>query len=244
MKALTAGLYMMAKNKAIILLSAGLDSTANLAIGINKLDIVLAITFDYGQRAAKKEVECSKKIADFYKIRHKLINIPYLRKITKTSLVNISQNIPLINEKLLDDKAVTLKTAQSVWVPNRNGLFLNIAACYAEGLGAKVIIAGFNAEEAKTFPDNSCDFINAVNNALSYSTLNKTIVKSFTISMDKAQIAEIADIHKIPWQYLWPCYLGGDCICFECESCLRFMRAIKKAKLDNNKIGELMENAN
>ena len=51
-------------NKAIILLSGGLDSL--VALGYSKLsndyDVELALTFDYGQKALKEEVEASRKI--------------------------------------------------------------------------------------------------------------------------------------------------------------------------------------
>lgn len=43
--------------KAITLLSSGFDSVATLAIAAESLDIEMAITFDYGQRAGKREIE-------------------------------------------------------------------------------------------------------------------------------------------------------------------------------------------
>ena len=64
------------KNNAIILLSGGLDSVVALAYIQKKTntDIKLAITFDYGQKAVCNEIEASKKIADYYDIKH-LTNI-------------------------------------------------------------------------------------------------------------------------------------------------------------------------
>ena len=43
-------------NRAIILLSGGLDSVVSIAQAkSNGLDFVLALTFDYGQKSFKKE---------------------------------------------------------------------------------------------------------------------------------------------------------------------------------------------
>ena len=43
----------------------------------------------------------------------------------------------------------------SVWVPGRNIVFTAIANSFAESYGARIIIVGWDLEEAATFPDNS-----------------------------------------------------------------------------------------
>ena len=75
-------------NKAIILLSGGLDSVVSLADEINKLDFKLALTFDYGQKAAKQEISTSKNICNYYKINHKVIKLDWLKEVTHTALVS------------------------------------------------------------------------------------------------------------------------------------------------------------
>ena len=47
--------------RSVILLSGGLDSVVSLALCREKYNIVLALTFDYGQKSAKQEIEASKK---------------------------------------------------------------------------------------------------------------------------------------------------------------------------------------
>ena len=51
-------------NKAIILLSGGLDSAVSVAAS-KELDFQLALTFDYGQKSFEKEYKASENIADF-----------------------------------------------------------------------------------------------------------------------------------------------------------------------------------
>lgn len=211
----------------VILLSAGLDSTVNLAECIKRKEDTLAITFDYGQKSAKREIEFSKKICKYYKIKHLIQEIPYLKKISKSSLLKENIKIPFIKKEDLKNKDKLLKTRDKVWVPNRNALFINIAAGLAESLGIKYIVVGFNKEEAETFPDNSKNFLKAINKTLFYSTLNKVKVKSYTLSLNKKEILKKGIKLNIPFQYLWVCYSGGELPCGKCESCIRFKNAIE-----------------
>ena len=204
--------------KGVAILSGGLDSTVSLAAATRKMDVVLALTFDYGQRAAKRERDASAKIAKHYKIPHRVIAIPWLAALTSTALVNRRASLPL-NE-------MSVRSAQAVWVPNRNGVFIEIAAAHAESLGAERLITGFNKEEAVTFPDNSPAYVSAVNYALSYSTANGVRVVSFTGNLEKRGIVNLGRRLDAPLKHIWPCYEGGKRWCGECESCLRSLRAL------------------
>jgi 7-cyano-7-deazaguanine synthase len=114
-------------------------------------------------------------------------------------------------------------------VPNRNGIFINIAAGFAESMGAGQVVTGFNAEEAVTFPDNSADYLQAAGRALSYSTLSGIRVLSYTLMLDKAGIVRLGRRLGVPLEKVWPCYLGGERLCGRCESCKRYFRALENA---------------
>lgn len=204
--------------KGVAILSGGLDSTVSLAAATRQMDVVLALTFDYGQRAAKRERAASAKIAKHYKVPHKVIAIPWLAELTGTALVNRRAKLPL-NE-------MSVRSAKAVWVPNRNGVFIEIAAAHAESLGARRLVTGFNKEEAVTFPDNSPAYVSAINYALSYSTANGVRVVSFTGSLEKKGIVNLGRRLDAPLKFIWPCYEGGKRWCGECESCLRSLRAL------------------
>lgn len=215
--------------ESIVLLSAGLDSTVSLAKALTNSNVKLCLTFDYGQRASNIEIAMSKKVANYYKVDHEVIELPFLRKITKTSLVNENMEVPHISQDLLDDK-ITSETASKVWVPNRNGLFINIAASYGETFECSHIITGFNREEAVTFPDNSPEFINEINGSLKYSTLNKIKVTSPTIDLNKEEIVNLGIELNVPWHLIWSCYYGEEKMCGKCESCQRLLRAVRNHK--------------
>lgn len=212
------------KTKAVILLSAGLDSGVALSAAVKQYEVVLALTFDYGQRAAAKELSAAKKIAAFYGVPQRAIKLDWFKKIIDTALVNKHKKLPELN-KISDGNS---RTAQAVWVPNRNGLFLNIAAAFAESLQAEAIITGFNREEARTFPDNSLAFCREADKFFAFSTLNKVKVKNYFYKQDKPEIVGVALKNKFPLELIWSCYAGGRRFCGKCESCLRLKNALLK----------------
>ncbi len=212
-------------DKAVVLLSSGLDSSYNLLKATGQFEVALALTFDYGQKAAQRECERAAALARHYKVPHKVISLPWFKDFTKTTLVG-GGKIPSGADVKIDDLKQSLETAKSVWVPNRNGIFLNIAAGFAEGLGAKYIIPGFNLEEAQTFPDNSAAFLKSLDATFAFSTQNGVRTHCYSAHLNKTQIVKEAMVADLPFQVLWPCYLDGDRWCGTCESCQRFNRAL------------------
>ncbi|MBI4374480.1 MAG: 7-cyano-7-deazaguanine synthase QueC [Deltaproteobacteria bacterium] len=214
--------------KSILILSGGLDSTVSSFIAKEKTEPILALTFDYGQRAARREIEASSKIAGKLGVPHRVMSLGWLAEITKSPLVNREQKIPQLKEQDLDNINRSRETARAVWVPNRNGVFLNIAAAFAEALDASLLVTGFNAEEGITFPDNSAPFGRAADDFFWFSTLNRTRVISFTQGMTKVEIADKGKRLGVDFAEIWFCYEGNEKPCRQCESCQRSLRAIRE----------------
>lgn len=209
-------------SKGIILLSGGLDSLVSLGLGIKEYGISLALTFDYGQKAATQEITTSKNICEYYKIQHKVIKLDWLKDVTHTALVS--------NKDLPEGIDNPEQSAKSVWVPNRNGLFLNIAGSFADGNNYDYIIIGANKEEGQTFPDNTQNFIDKINAEFEYSTQKHPKVIAPLINSDKNDIVKLALEHNIPLEYVRSCYADGEKHCGKCESCTR----LKNALIANN----------
>lgn len=209
----------------IALLSGGLDSSVAVATEVQRGGKGLILFFDYGQRAVKRERKASQVLAKHFGLEFRSVSLPFLAEITKTALVMNDQVIPQIGLDKLDNRDAALKSAQEVWVPNRNGLFLNIAACFAEALGIQKILVGFNAEEALTFPDNSANFVNKAQEFFRLSTLSGLEVLAPTLGMNKSEIVQRGLELKVPFEKTWSCYQAGRKQCGQCESCLRSLRA-------------------
>ena len=214
-------------NGAVILLSGGLDSLVALGYLSDsaKYNIELALTFDYGQKSAAKEIESSKKICKFYNIKHKVIKLGWLKDITKTALVT-GNEIPNKNFG-------THKSMEKVWVPNRNGLFLNIAATFCDSYGYKYIIYGANKDEGDTFSDNTEVFRADITKVFETSTLVKPRVIAPLINYGKDDIVKIAVEKGMPLECIWSCYYNGEKHCGNCESCYHLKKSLKKNGFDN-----------
>jgi 7-cyano-7-deazaguanine synthase len=217
--------------KSIVLLSGGLDSAVSLVQALKETEVFLCLTYDYGQRSAQKERESAAVLASHYNLKHSIVKLDFLKNITTTALVDNNKDIPEPDPDKLDDLTEAKATAGTVWVPNRNGVFINIAAAFAEAYRCEIIVTGFNREEAAAFPDNSAEFVCAANSALNYSTLNNVKLVSYTQLLDKIEIVKLGMAENIPFQHIWSCYRGEDKMCGRCESCRRFQRAAKAAGL-------------
>ncbi len=213
--------------KSIVLLSSGLDSTVAFKDAYDMCDEVLCVTFDYGQRARGKEIEFSEAICDRFRIRHIIIDLPWYR--TFHSALTGGGQLPKMLEYELDEREIAQKTAQAVWVPARNVVFLSIGAALAENYNYDMIVTGFDAEEAATFPDNTPEFVEKFNDMLKSGTLTNPAVYAPLISMDKAGIVRRGIEIGAPLEWSWSCYEGGENPCGVCESCLRRRRAFDRA---------------
>lgn len=217
---------------SLVLLSGGLDSSLSFERARKDTDILYAVTFDYGQRSAAQEIRAAQGICAHFDIAHKVVELRLPGFLADHPLLNQAASLPQPTEKQLDDPGFSQQSAKTVWVPNRNGIFVNVAAGLAEAGLATRIYVGFNAEEAATFPDNSESYLKAANKALSYSTLNQTQVIAPTIAMKKPEI--LAELVKcdFPLNLIWSCYQGANRMCGVCESCQRLARAARLAKID------------
>jgi len=209
---------------ALVLLSGGLDSTVAAALQAARPGGVgLGLCVDYGQRAARREAQAAEAVgrALGFPVLH--ASLPLLAEVTATALVRRDRPLPNPAPGRLDLDASA--SAEAVWVPNRNGLLVNLAAAVAEARGLEAVVVGFNAEEAITFPDNSERFVSNLNACLRDSTRGRVQVLAPLLHLGKRQL--VAEGRRIgaPMALAWSCYEGGDTPCGRCESCCRRARA-------------------
>jgi 7-cyano-7-deazaguanine synthase len=209
---------------ALALLSGGLDSTVAAALyRARHGEVRLGLCVDYGQRAARREREAAQAVGAALGFPVELAEVPLLGRVTATALVARERPLPRPDPLRLDEDA--LATADAVWVPNRNGVLVNLAAALAEACGLDVVVVGFNAEEAVTFPDNSARFVEHLNACLQEGTRGKVRVECPTLHLTKAQLLAEGRAAGAPVHLAWSCYEGGEAPCGACESCRRRERA-------------------
>lgn len=216
------------QKKAISVLSGGLDSTVATS-ALKKEYEIHALTFDYGQRSANREIESSKQICQKLGIKHTVMDLKWLGKLGKSALTVHENEVPQLESDKLDDKEICDETARKVWVPGRNVVFTAIATAFAEAEDAKKIIVGWDLEEAVTFPDNSREFLEAFNKTLEIGTLEGVQIEAPVIGLNKNEIVELGEKVDAPMELSYSCYMGEEKHCGLCESCMRRKRAFEMA---------------
>jgi 7-cyano-7-deazaguanine synthase len=217
-------------SKVLVLCSSGLDSAYNLLEAVKKFKTVEVIFFDYGQKAQAQEYIHVKKICAGLKVGFTKVDLQWYRDVSiSSSLLSNKKEVTKYNGlNSIDNSVKPLE-----WVPNRNGVMINVAAAYAEAKGFEGIIIGINKEEAGRYPDNTVQFVDRCNALLEYSTLTKPFVFSFTSEMEKAEILEnftsrARDFDMSP-QIIWSCYESYEKMCGVCESCTRLKEVVKRS---------------
>jgi 7-cyano-7-deazaguanine synthase len=213
--------------RAVALLSGGLDSVVATWTASRDGTIALALTFDYGQRARVPEARAAARVAAALGCPHRVLPLPWLGELGGSALTDSAAAVPEPRAADLDDLEAGLETARAVWVPNRNGVFVNVAAAFAEALDCDCIVCGFNVEEAATFADNSVPFMHAADAFLALSTLRHPTLISPTANLDKAGIVALGMRLGAPLEAVWSCYHDAEGMCWRCESCLRLKRALE-----------------
>jgi 7-cyano-7-deazaguanine synthase len=206
--------------KSIALVSGGLDSIVSLARAVVEREVRLVMFFDYGQRARVSERVSAVSAANYYGLPFADVDVRWMESLSPPGMR--ASSVPDRRE----EAPASLRSLDDVWIPNRNGVFINIAAAYAEAYGCESLVTGFNREEAEEFPDNSRDYVERANRALELSTRSGVRVESFTLDLDKRAIIRMGIELRAPLSIAWSCYRSGERMCGRCASCARLRAAI------------------
>lgn len=212
-------------SKAVVVFSGGLDSTVLLEQCIKDHDEVYVLTFDYNQRH-KKEIQVAKNYIENIPsiMEHKVVDLSFFSNlVTSSAITNKDIDVPKMKD--------IIGEAQSVaYVPNRNMMFLSIAASYAESVGASEIYYGAVAvDNLSGYWDCTEDFVVNINNLLSYNRMNRIEVKAPLLFKTKKEIVELGRELGVRFEHTWTCYEGKEISCGICPSCAARLAGFKKA---------------
>ena len=208
--------------KALVVASAGLDSTTAAKTMIDKGYGVTLLHFSYRHRAEAREHESIRRISEHLKCELMLVDTTLFKDAIGHS--RLTETLSEI-EKERDGEAGAEFAHE--WVPARNLIFLSIATGIAEAHGYDVIVPGTNLEESGAYPDNEMIFINKLNEVLPYATnLQKRVRIEIPVgNLMKHEIVKLGLQIGAPLHLTWSCYEGGKMHCGKCGPC--YMR--KKA---------------
>jgi len=157
----------MAKQKALVILSGGQDSTTCLFWAINEGYDVHCVTFDYGQKH-RIELDAAQHVAMMAGIpreKHEFIRLGDGILAGTSPLTNKSVEL----EQYADHQSLP-GGLEKTFVPMRNQLFITVAANRAYVLGCNILVTGVCQEDNGGYPDCRAVFINTLQEACNYGT--------------------------------------------------------------------------
>jgi len=202
--------------KAVVLLSGGLDSCTCMAVAKSKGYEVYPISFNYHQRH-KIELEGAKKIAEYYQVPRHLVIETNMEAIGGSALTDPEIAVP--------EGDVNRTTVPPTYVPARNLIFLSYAMAYAETLGASHVYIGVNSVDYSGYPDCRPEFIQKFQELANFATTATAVEgKRITIetplqNLSKKDIVLLGTKLGAPYQFTHSCYKGGEKACGVCDSC-------------------------
>jgi len=208
------------KNKAVIILSGGMDSTTLLYDIVNQGYKVFPLSFNYGQKH-KRELECAKETCKRLNLEHKILDLSILGDIAPSALTRSKWEVP-------EGHYADENMKQTV-VPNRNMVMLSLATTYAIGIGARDVFYGAHSGDHTIYPDCRPEFVNAMKKVISLSDWNKVNLHAPYLKLDKGDIVKRGIKLGVDYSLTWTCYKGEELACGKCGSCVERIEAFKKA---------------
>ena len=206
-------------NRAVVLLSGGLDSTTTLALALAKGFETYTLSFDYGQRH-KVELAAARRVAQSLGAReHRIVRID--NDIFGRSALTDDIDVPKARSV-----AEIAGSIPVTYVPARNAIFLSYALAWAESLGAADIFIGVNALDYSGYPDCRPEFITAFEKMADLATKTGVEGAHFKIhtpliAMSKAEIIRQAGELGVDLSLTHSCYdpTPDGRACGLCDSC-------------------------
>ena len=216
-------------NKAVILLSGGLDSATTLAYAKSKGFDCYALSFDYGQRH-KFELKAARKVAKALgAARHEVIKID----LSRFGGSALTADIPVPKSRSHKQIGTGIPVT---YVPARNTVFLSLALAWAEALGARDIFIGVNALDYSGYPDCRPEFIRAFQRTANLATKAgvegaKFKIHAPLIKMTKAEIIRLGRKLGVDYSLTHSCYdpKPDGTPCGRCDSCLLRKKGFEEA---------------
>src|SRR4029077_9919705 len=217
--------------KAVVLLSGGMDSCVCAAIAREKhgASNIALLHASYGQRTESREARAFREIADFYGVTRRLmVRLDHFRAIGGSALTDNSIAVP---ENELAAPELQNSDIPVTYVPFRNAHFLSVGVSWAEAIGANFIYIGAVAEDSSGYPDCRPEYYKVFQELIRVGTRPETEIEIVTpvIAMKKNEIIRKGIELGAPLHLTWSCYQSEREACGVCDSCLLRLKAFAEA---------------
>ena len=224
------------QNKAVVLLSGGLDSTTVLAMARQQGYRCYCLSFAYGQRQAIELERARDNAAQYQAERHLVLEVG-LDRIGGSALTGdmaVPKNTPVGEEDGEAEREIPI-----TYVPGRNTIFLSYAIAWAEVLGAWDIFIGVNAMDYSGYPDCRPGYLSAFAHLANLGTKagiteqGKFIIHAPLLAMTKREIVLAGMALGVDYQKTHSCYDPDPAgrACGSCEACQLRLKGFAEAGL-------------
>jgi len=211
---------------AVVILSGGMDSVTLLHYLVKREKRNPAVlTFTYGQKHSKETA-----LAEYHA---KNLGCPGHLVVDLSGLVSVFSDSALVNKEISipDLEQVQGDPQPPTYVPNRNMVFLSIAAAYAETNGVNVVYYGAQAQDMYGYWDTTSDFLERINALLSLNRKKPVRILAPFVSFSKTDVLRMGLELGIDYEKTWSCYQGGEAACGRCPTCVERLQAFKNLGL-------------
>lgn len=212
---------MSQRRKVVVLVSGGIDSVTALYTAGVSWEVVAALSFQYGSKHEAREIPFARWHAERAGVRHWVVDLPFVGEHFQSHLLSGGAEIPKGHYE--ED------TMRQTVVPFRNGIFLSIAAGFAESYGADGLVIAAHAGDHAIYPDCREGFMQSMADAIRLGTYAKTTLMRPFIGLTKAEIVTRGAALGIDYARTWSCYVGDERHCGECGTCVERREAFQLA---------------
>lgn len=210
-------------DRAIVLLSGGVDSAVTLWWAKRQGWEIHPLTFDYFGRPRREQeaVRALTRGAGTDPVRW--VDLPFLKEVDDLRKEGFA------NRRLLD--------APEGYIPGRNLIFYGLAGHFAELEGVRYIVGGHNGIDPESFPDSSPKFFNFLSSVFhlslwSYDASPVQIVVPLS-GKSKEDVVRLGLEMKVPFDVTWSCYWDRVVHCGTCASCRERREAFAELGVDD-----------
>ena len=215
---------------ALILLSGGLDSSTLLHYVKGKLDfqVLHALTVRYGQKHGRETVCAAAQARAAGVNEHRQVDLAFFGELMAGASALTDPAVPV---PALAELAPGQLDQPPTYVPNRNMLFLALAAAFAEARGIIDVFYGAQSQDRYGYWDCTAEFLERMNAVLGLNRRRPIILHAPFMMMRKSEILRIGLDLGVNYAETWSCYRGQETACGVCPACVERRAAFDAAQM-------------
>lgn len=227
--------------KAIVLVSGGIDSATCLAMAVKQYDEVIPVHYNYGQQTADFEQSQAKSLVECFQVDidteiEDLTVVEY-----KDVFGHFAGGVASDRDSFVtDDGELEEDDGRSTgYVPMRNLHLIGTGAAFADVHNADAVFHGMQAGDEASYPDCRERFRLAIQDAVNFSLADDESIdiRAPLVEMDKHEVIELGEELNVPWEYTYSCYeaIDSEAVepCGECPACVERAEGFENAGVED-----------